>query len=54
MTQFRWRKSRHSGGGNGACIEIAHNLAAVRDSKNPHGPILVADVDALLVYVRSN
>ncbi|MBW8484892.1 DUF397 domain-containing protein [Actinomadura parmotrematis] len=36
-----WRKSHHSDGGNG-CVEVA-TLAtahAVRDSKNPTGPIL--------------
>lgn len=36
-----WRKSRHSGGGND-CVEIAEVGVgtAVRDSKNPSGPIL--------------
>lgn len=37
----RWRKSSHSGGGND-CVEIAAagGSTAVRDSKNPTGPIL--------------
>ncbi|MFF8695224.1 DUF397 domain-containing protein [Streptomyces sp. NPDC015144] len=40
-----WFTSSYSGGG-GSCIEVATNLAAphgivsVRDSKNPHGPVL--------------
>jgi len=39
-----WRKSTHSGGDNGDCVEIADALPGVvpvRDSKNPHGPALV-------------
>lgn len=36
-----WRKSSRSGGGDN-CVEIAHttNSIAVRDSKDPTGPIL--------------
>lgn len=37
-----WRKSRRSGNG-GSCVEVATNLSgmvAVRDSKDPHGPVL--------------
>lgn len=42
LTHAGWRKSSRSGGG-GECVEIAE-LAdggrAVRDSKNPTGPVL--------------
>jgi hypothetical protein len=48
---FRWRKSSHSGG-NGACVELAHT-GAVRDSKNPDGPILRVDLDSLLATVKA-
>jgi hypothetical protein len=37
-----WRKSSRSNG-SGACVEVATNLTdlvAVRDSKDPHGPVL--------------
>ncbi|MFC9619229.1 DUF397 domain-containing protein [Streptomyces sp. NPDC056930] len=38
-----WRKSSHSGGSNGECLEIADGYAniPVRDSKTPSGPALV-------------
>ena len=38
-----WRKSTHSDGNMGDCAEVATNLpgiVAVRDSKNPDGPVL--------------
>ena len=40
LSQVDWRKSTHSG--MGGCIEVAMlgDRVAVRDSKNPHGPIL--------------
>lgn len=39
-----WRKSSHSGNG-GECVEAAvlNEAVGVRDSKDPHGPILVLD-----------
>jgi len=39
-----WRKSSYSGNGGGDCVEVARNLpgvVAVRDSKNPDGPVLI-------------
>lgn len=38
-----WRKARRSVA-NGACVEVARGreVIAVRDSKDPDGPILVA------------
>lgn len=38
-----WRKSSYSGGTGGNCVEIAAlpaNGRAVRDSKDPNGPVL--------------
>ncbi|GAB3073625.1 DUF397 domain-containing protein [Micromonospora schwarzwaldensis] len=41
-TPPRWRKSSHSGD-EGACVEMAPlpETVAVRDSKDPTGPVLV-------------
>ena len=39
-----WRKSSYSGTNGGNCVEVARNLpdvVAVRDSKDPAGPVLV-------------
>jgi hypothetical protein len=38
-----WRKSSYSGNGGGNCVEVASGtggIMAVRDSKDPHGPVL--------------
>lgn len=47
-----WRKSSFSGSG-GDCVEVRQDLAAVRDSKNPTGPTLAADLSRLLATVTS-
>ncbi|TDD94350.1 DUF397 domain-containing protein [Actinomadura rubrisoli] len=38
-----WRKSSHSAGTGGECVEMASvpGLVAVRDSKDPNGPKLI-------------
>ncbi|SCL71541.1 DUF397 domain-containing protein [Micromonospora chersina] len=51
----RWRKSTRSGGNGGNCVEVADNLAgvvAVRDSKDPAGPVLTFDPAAWTRFVR--
>lgn len=37
-----WRKSRYSSGNGGNCVEVAlvGDTVAVRDSKDPNGPVL--------------
>ena len=43
LTNAEWRKSSFSGGNGGGCVEVARNLpgiVAVRDSKDPRGPVL--------------
>ena len=47
-----WRKSSFSGTG-GDCVQVRQDLAAIRDSKNPHGPTLAADLSGLLATVRA-
>jgi hypothetical protein len=45
LTRAIWRKSSYNGGN---CVEVASNLlsiVAVRDSKNPEGPVKVAAGD---------
>jgi hypothetical protein len=52
MSDLTWRKSSYSGeGATGNCVELA--LGAVRDSKNPDGPMLSLDVIALVAAVKS-
>ncbi|QOC90822.1 DUF397 domain-containing protein [Micromonospora craniellae] len=44
LTGARWRKTTRSGPDGGNCVEVADNLSgvvAVRDSKDPAGPVLV-------------
>lgn len=47
----RWRKSSRSGQETN-CVEVAHTLTAVRDSKNPGGPVLKIGVRALLAAAK--
>ena len=42
----RWHKSSHSGNGGSDCVEVAPELprtVTVRDSKDPHGPVLTME-----------
>jgi hypothetical protein len=44
LTAASWRKSSYSNQDGGACVEVSDDFAAsvpVRDSKLPHGPVLV-------------
>jgi hypothetical protein len=49
----RWRKSSYSGGNGGNCVEVANTLNALRDSKNPTGPVLNIGLGALLAEVKA-
>ncbi|MDT3439782.1 MULTISPECIES: DUF397 domain-containing protein [unclassified Pseudofrankia] len=57
VAQLRWRTSSYSNGAGGMCVEVAplgHGVA-VRDSKNPAGPVLAfsaAEWDAFLSGAR--
>ncbi|MGX2996287.1 DUF397 domain-containing protein [Streptomyces sp. JNUCC 64] len=52
-----WRKSSYSGGEQGQCVEVAdihsHGSIAVRDSKNPTGPILLMAPEAFTSFLAS-
>ena len=48
MTNATWRKSSYSGGNGGNCVEVAllpDDSRAVRDSKDPDGPVLTFTSD---------
>lgn len=41
ITDMNWRKSSHSGGNGGSCIEVASDRAVlVRDTTDRTGPML--------------
>lgn len=42
LTGLTWRTSTYSGSNGGNCMQIAAagDTVAVRDSKDPHGPVL--------------
>jgi hypothetical protein len=55
LTGAQWRKASRSNG-QGQCVEVASNLTqvvAVRDSKDPEGPVLVVDPAAFVAFTRS-
>jgi hypothetical protein len=47
LSRAEWRKSNYSSQ-SGNCVEVATNVSgiiAVRDSKNPDGPVLIVSKD---------
>ncbi|MGW5689613.1 DUF397 domain-containing protein [Streptomyces asiaticus] len=57
LSGARWRKSSYSGGAND-CVEIAdltdtaYAAVAIRDSKEPNGPVLLVAPDSFEAFVR--
>ncbi|MGV9766050.1 MULTISPECIES: DUF397 domain-containing protein [Micromonospora] len=54
LSSARWRKSSRSNAQGGACVEVADGLPgviAVRDSKDPAGPVLAFAPDAWRAFV---
>ncbi|MER6912438.1 DUF397 domain-containing protein [Streptomyces sp. NPDC000594] len=55
ISDLTWRKSSHSGGSGGDCLEVSDDLSGavpVRDSKVPEGPVLVFRAGAWTAFVR--
>jgi hypothetical protein len=53
---FREVKASHSADNNGNCVELAgasDRLVAVRDSKDPDGPVLLMEPSTLRAAVRA-
>ncbi|MFC9506712.1 DUF397 domain-containing protein [Streptomyces sp. NPDC057002] len=50
----QWRKSTYSGDQGGQCLEIAEapTTIAIRDSKNPAGPILTLDPATFTTFIN--
>lgn len=55
MDNFIWRKSSRSGSNGGACVELAdaRGRVAVRDSKDPGGPMILVSRKALREAIRN-
>jgi hypothetical protein len=55
LTNAKWRKSSHSGSNAAECVELADaaGAVAVRDSKDPDGPVLLLTRAALRTAVQS-
>ncbi|MDX3584413.1 DUF397 domain-containing protein [Streptomyces europaeiscabiei] len=55
LPSLAWRKSTHSDGSGGNCLEVAANHPThipVRDSKTPLGPKLVFRAEAWSAFVE--
>lgn len=55
LAGLSWRKSTHSGSNAAECVELAGaaGVVAVRDSKDPDGPVLLLTRKALRTAVNS-
>ena len=52
--ELRWRKASYSGNGGGSCVEVARDhprAVVIRDSKDPHGPVLTTTPQAWTVLL---
>lgn len=55
LSRVAWRKSSYSGGEGTECVELAcaPMINAVRDSKNPAGPVLIFSRNAVHEFLVS-
>jgi hypothetical protein len=51
--EVSWRTASFSSNGSN-CVEVSNDLAAVRDSKNPDGPILRTELRELVSAIRTD
>ncbi|MFD7402367.1 DUF397 domain-containing protein [Streptomyces sp. NPDC059866] len=54
LSNAYWRKSTYSNGEGGSCVEVADGVPGVvpvRDSKVPHGPVVVIGSAAWTAFV---
>lgn len=53
LSQAKWQKSTRSGENGGDCVEVAAipGTVAVRDSKDPAGPVLTFDPAAWTTFL---
>jgi len=52
MSPLQWQKSSYSNPPNGNCVELSRPRGLIRDSKDPEGPVLRADVTAFLDAIK--
>jgi len=53
-SRLNWRKATYSTTNGGGCVEVATNLpgvVAVRDSKDPAGPVLEFTAEEWLAFI---
>jgi len=55
LTSAAWRTSSYSGNNGGNCVQVATlpGTIAVRDSKDPDGPVLLLDPQAWHAFTTS-
>lgn len=56
LSTARWRRSSYSNANGGNCVEVSEDLPGtvpVRDSKNPHGPILTFPSASWAAFIAS-
>ena len=55
LTDIKWRRSSYSASNGGNCVELADaaGAVAVRDSKDPDGPVILLTRTALRTAVNS-
>lgn len=55
LSNAQWRKSSRSGSNGGDCVELTGlpDAVALRDSKDPDGPVLLLTRTALRTAVQS-